>query len=306
MHQLISARYAENLDWLAEVPPDFEVHIYNKGAPVTSQPAVARAARIFDRPNEGRESETYLTHVAKLQAAPQSEDGSYVVFAQGDPFEHSPDFLALLRAWPDWQPIQPLSWRWKTRRDIPPARVLARETACFVDGLRVRPELFSLQSWTPLGFHDVGTFWLQETYRQVHGLPDGTNIAAHFLAMCDLPALAAQADSHLLGRFAYGAVFAARTSQLRAVPPEGLAAMRRASLGHEVYGYVLERMWLHLFGLEFILPAPLGDIQAGPFPAGPSFVPPDRTSPGMRRVRKIVQKAGRLVRQAATIAGTGK
>ena len=299
MHQLVIARYAENLDWLAEVPEDFEVHVYKKGAPVTSQAAIARA-RITDRPNEGRESETYLTHAANLSAETLDGADPYVVFAQGDPFEHSPDFLGLLRAWRAWEPVQPLSWRWKVKRDIPPAAVLARETGGFVEGFRVRPELFSLQSWTPLGFHDVGTFWLQETYRQIHGLPDGSNIAAHFLAMCGLPHLAAQADAHLLGRLSYGAVFAAKRSRLAAVPAQAVMDLRRAALGHEVYGYVLERMWLHVFGMPFILPAllPPAPIAASPAPsAGPAFVAPDRTSPARRRVNKLLRKAGGIVRQ---------
>ncbi len=300
MHQLIIARYAEKLDWLADVPPEFEVHVYNKGAPVTAPAVLARAARVSQRRNEGRESETYLFHTACLPSVPTAKKPAdpFVVFAQGDPFEHSPDFLALLAAWGAWADVQPLSWRWKTRRDIPPAAVLARETGGFVEGLRVRPELFSLQSWTPLGFHDVGTFWLQETYRQIHGLPDGTNIAAHFLAMCGLINLAAQADSHLLGRFSYGAVFAARRSLVRAVPAEALANLRRAALGHEVYGYVLERLWLHLFGLPFTQPALLPARPPAPAEAavaGPAFVPPDRTSPGRKRVRKLVGRVGKLV-----------
>ena len=300
MHQLVIARYAENLDWLDRVPPEFEVHVYNKGAPITSAAAVARATRISSRPNEGRESETYLFHTASLASVPTAKKPAdpFVVFAQGDPFEHSPDFLALLGAWGAWADVQPLSWRWKVRRDIPPASVLARETGGFVEGLRVRPELFSLQSWTPLGFHDVGTFWLQETYRQVHGLPDGTNIAAHFLAMCGLGNLAAQADANLLGRFSYGAVFAARRSHIRAVPAEALAKLRRAALGHEVYGYVLERLWLHLFGLPFTQPALLPVRAPAAFEhsfAGPAFVPPDRTSPGRKRVRKLVGRMGKLM-----------
>ena len=297
MHHLVIARYAEDLDWLAGVSPEFEVHVYNKGAPVTSRAAIARASSITDRPNEGRESETYLTHVAGLQAEAPGDlhDDSYVVFAQGDPFEHSPDFLALLRAWRSWDAVQPLSWRWKTRRDIPPKLVLDRETGGFVDGLRVRPELFSLQSWTPLGFHDVGTFWLQETYRRVHDLPDGSNIAAHFLAMCGLPDLAAQADRHLLGRFSYGAVFAAKRRGL-VLPQQSLADLRRASLGHEVYGYVLERLWLHLFGMGFLLPAALPPVPAGTAaPAGPVFVPPDRRSPARKRLAKLARKLGGLI-----------
>ncbi len=296
MHQLVIARYTESLDWLTDVPPDIEVIVYNKGPAVTSDAVQARAS-IVRRANQGRESETYLAHVLGLRQADGSQDDDFVVFAQGDPFEHSPDFLDLLRATHRWADVQPLSWRWKTKRNIPPAHVLARETGAFMDGLRVRPELFSLQSWTPLGFHDVGTFWLQETYRSVHGLPDGTNIAAHFLAMCGMPALAAQADAHLLGRFSYGAVFAARRSRLMTVSEAALANLRRASLGHEVYGYVLERMWLHVFGMGFILPAllPDGEAREAAPPDGPAFVPPDLSTPRLKKVRRLVQRVRKFV-----------
>jgi hypothetical protein len=289
MNQLVIARYAEDLAWLAEVPPGFEIHIYNKGAPIRSDAVIARAASIAERPNEGRESETYLTHVADLTGADRGTEDDFVVFAQGDPFEHSPDFLALLHGWQKWDDVQPLSWRWRVTRDIPPAGVLARETGGFIDGLRVRPELFSLQSWTPLGFHDVGTFWLQDTYRKVHNLEDGSNIAAHFLAMCGLPDLARQAEAHLLGRFSYGAVFAARRSRLAQVPEGALANLRQASLSHEVYGYVLERMWLHLFGAAFILPAPVAE-SAPMVPPTESFVPPDCTPPRQRRLKKLAHR----------------
>ena len=294
MPQLVIARYSESLEWLTKVPPEFEVVVYNKGSAVTSD-AVAARASIVGRPNRGRESETYLSHVLALRQDGGNQEDDFVVFAQGDPFEHSPDFLDLLRATHRWADVQPLSWRWKVKRDIPPAHVLAHETGAFLDGLRVRPELFSLQSWTPLGFHDVGTLWLQETYRRVHGLPEGSNIAAHFLAMCGLPALAAQADGHLLGRFAYGAVFAARRSRLMTVSEAALANLRRASLGHEVYGYVLERMWLHLFGMGFTLPALLRDGEAtATLPEGPAFVPPDPSTPAMKKMRKLVGRVRKI------------
>ena len=297
MHQLVIARYAERLDWLADVPPDFEIHVYNKGAPITANALRARAASLTERPNQGPEAETYLTHVLGLRQVPGGQGDDFVVFSQGDPFEHSPDFLRLLGAVRSWEDVQPLSWRWKVRRNIPPARVRARETGAFIGGLRVRPELFSLQSWSPLGFHDVGTFWLQETYRSVHALPDGSNIAAHFLAMCGLPSLAAQADAHLLGSFSYGAVFAARRSRLLTVPEAALASLRRASLGHEVYGYVLERLWLHLFGAGFVLPALLPEGAAGTagMPDGPAFVPADMSTPGQKKMRKLVRKVRQIV-----------
>ena len=93
-------------------------------------------------------------------------------------------------------------------------------------------------------------------------------------------------------------MFAAKTSRLLGMPAPALAQLRRTALGHEVYGYVLERMWLHLFGMEFLLPALLPETAAPVpvVPPGPIFVPLDRTSPGRRKLNKAVRKIGRLVR----------
>ena len=295
MNDLVVARYAEDLDWIAEVPAEFRVHIYNKGAPITSRAVIARAARVVERENVGREAETYLTHV---EMAERASEGGYTVFTQGDPFEHSPDFIALLRAWEGWGEVQPLSWRWRVKRDIPPAAVLDRERAGFIAGLRVRPELFSLVTWSPLGFYDVGTQWLDETYREVHRLGSGTNIASHFLRKCGFDDLACRADAHLLGQFSYGALFAVRQSRLAAVQGERLDLLRRAALGHEAYGYVIERLWLHLFGAEFVLPLPADGPLAGAEERHPDerglFVPPDRTSKKVRRFKKVARRVGRL------------
>jgi hypothetical protein len=300
MHRIVIARYAESLDWITQVPGTFEILITNKGAPIVSE-AVRSRARITDRPNVGREGETYLNHIASAQLEPARDDaaGGYTVFTQGDPFEHSPDFLALLDHTAHWQDVQPLSWRWKIARDIPPTAILERETGAFIRGLRVRPEQFSLTSWAPLGFDDAGTQWLNATYHRLHGLPDGSNIAAHFLDLCGLPSLALAAHAHLLGQFAYGAVFAVRTNLLARVPPEALACLCEATCAHSVYGYVLERLWLHLFGVPFLLPLDSVPAEAAMLPshAPRTFQRPE--SAHVVRRQKIVRLARRLGRLVA-------
>jgi len=290
MHNLVIARYSEKLDWVTQIPPPFSVVIANKGAPVEN-PAILKRAKIVERPNTGREGETYLWHIAETQAPP----GGFTIFAQGDPFEHSPDFLQLLTHTAEWQDIQPLSWRWKIARDIPPAAILQRETAAFIQGLRIRPELFSLSTWAPPGFDDPGAQWLNSTYRRLHNLPEGANVAAHFLNLCGLPVLAGQAAQHRLGQFAYGAVFAARTELLHQVPPEALERLRQACCAHSVYGYVLERLWLHLLGQAFLLPIAT-DKPEPVSPAG-DFLPPESQSALNR------QKLTRLARRLKTLAG---
>jgi len=82
--RLVVAAYREDLAWLAEVP--YEVIVYHKGANCpTGVPCV-------DLPNEKREAGSYLYHVVTEwdRLAPLT------VFCQGNPFEHSPDFLERL------------------------------------------------------------------------------------------------------------------------------------------------------------------------------------------------------------------
>ena len=249
INDLVIARYNEPLEWVQLVPPGFRIHIYNKGEPITSKPVQMRA-HVTDCRNAGRESETYLTHM--LEHAPGS--GDFTVFSQGDPFEHSPDFLELLDRIQEWQPIQPLSWCWKDSANIPPPALLRTDKAA--RPLRVRPELFSLATWNPIQFIDVGAARTGHAYRTVCRLPEGTNLASHFFASCGLADLAERAADFLVGRFSYGAIFAVDNHLIAELPAAALCRMREAALGPACYGYVIERIWLHLFGEPFALPAP--------------------------------------------------
>ncbi len=245
--EIVIARYAENLDWVREIPPGFDVVIYNKGAEITSPAVLKRAQRVVPLKNSGRESDTFLRHMLAKQ---QFTDG-YTVFLQGGPFEHSPDLLGLLRSSQHWKELQPLSWRWLASRQLPPPHVLASDTGGFVDGLRVRPEPFSLHTWGQLQFFDSGTKWLSTAYREQHGCPEGINVAAHFLNRCEWTELADRADRHLVGSFSYGALFAVRQHKLQHLPRRSLELALEAANSHEIYGYVLERLWLHMLGEPF-------------------------------------------------------
>lgn len=248
-NEIVIARYNEDLEWIAGIPDDFTVIIYNKGAAITSVRAVARADEIVTLSNSGRESDTILRHIlGKTEFA----DG-FTVFLQGDPFEHSPDIIALLRNWRFWDDVQPLSWQWVTSTKLPPSEVLSRETATFINQARVRPELFSLSTWGQLQFFDPGSKVMGSWYRHVHQLPDGINIASHFLRRCAWPELAEQAERHLVGKFAYGALFAVRQRRLPELPRQSLEYALQAANAHKVYGYILERLWLHMCGEPFLL-----------------------------------------------------
>ena len=251
LSEIVIARYCEELEWITRIPAGFSVTVYNKGPEIISPPVLARVNRLETLPNNGRESDTFLRHI--LGQRPLATD--YTVFLQGDPFEHSPDLIDLLNARPSWQDLQPLSWRWLSGKNIPPADLLERETDYYVAGSRVRPELFSLATWGPIQFSDSGTGRTGAEYRELHGLPNGVNIAAHFLRRCEWNELAAQAEANLVGCFSYGALLAVKTGSLAALPRRSLELALEAANAHHMYGYVLERLWLHMFGQPFLLPA---------------------------------------------------
>jgi hypothetical protein len=82
--ELVIARCREDLSWLGRVPRGVRVSVYDKGG------GIAGATPL---PNVGRESHTYLWHIARRYEtlAPLT------VFAQGKPFDHVPEFHACLR-----------------------------------------------------------------------------------------------------------------------------------------------------------------------------------------------------------------
>ena len=252
MNRIVLARYSEPLDWIKLIPDDFEVIIYNKGDKIDVPAVLQRATRIIDRPNQGRESETYLNH---MLTDVRNDDG-FTVYAQAGPFEHSPDFISLLHTWKNWDDLQAMSWQWLAQKEVPPTLLLSQYESSLFGRPRVRLERFSLLTWGPIDFIDQGAWGMGNVYRGIHGgLPAGTNIASHFFNLAGLQDLAAEAERHTVGVFSYGAIFAVRNNRVLSVPAEALEKLRSLSIsGVTVYGYILERLWLHLFGEKFVLP----------------------------------------------------
>jgi hypothetical protein len=279
--EVVIARYSEDLDWVENVPDRFSVIIYNKGPAITSRAALKRADAVVPLRNVGRESDTFFRHIVNKA---EFSDG-YTVFLQGDPFEHSPDIIKLLNASALWQDLQPLSWGWRSSKALPPPNILAQETNCFLEGGRVRPEIFSLSNWEQLQFCDLGARLIGERYRELHELPEGVNIAGHFLRRCEWTDLAEQAERHVVGRFSYGALFAVRQNKIPDLPRRCVELALEAANNDGIYGYVLERLWLHMFGEPFLLPALSAASHHEDLDALPSrFVPQFEKRPLRQRI----------------------
>lgn len=248
---LVIARYQENLDWLSEIPDGVRVTVYDKGANERSgeEELPERIDRYVRRRNVGREADTFLYHIFKEREHADPE--GFTVFCQGDPFEHSPDLLKLIEHRDEWAEIQPLTIRWKVKEDIPPAWLIKEGTGEHVAGIPIRTELFSLHTWMAYHYQDSNILHFAHSYRSGHGLPNGANIAEHFLRSVGWEELAAEAEEADFGQFAYGAIFAVRNERLQRIPEDVLKRMLIVSQSHMIYAWFFERLWLHLFGLPF-------------------------------------------------------
>ncbi len=258
---LVVARYSEDLEWLSEVPLEFKVMVYNKGMLIESLSALERMDAYEERDNLGRESETYLHHILSHR----EDDSEWTVFCQGNPFDHSPDFLDLLHQRAEWQDVQALSCQYQPENDIPPAYLADRQTGECIGESRVRSETYSLHLWSATRYHDAGSFGHQREYAKIYDLEGGRNMAAHFLSLAGLPVLAESADQADCGTFAYGAIFAVRTRLLATLSDEVLRRLSELACDHPVHGYVMERLWLHLFGRPFLI---LEALQEGKLARG--------------------------------------
>ena len=94
--RLVVARYKEDLRWLRRVPSGISVMVFNKGLDPALPVGFPGQREVSIRPlsNIGREAHSYLTYLI------ENWDGlsDVMVFSQGHPFDHAPDFHDRLRA----------------------------------------------------------------------------------------------------------------------------------------------------------------------------------------------------------------
>jgi hypothetical protein len=250
MDKIVVARYSEKVDWLVPLCDEFEIYLYNKGQPFDIP--FHKNLKLIQLPNVGRETDTYFHHI---QTAKFEDDNSRVIFTQGDPFEHSPDFLKLLEVREKWADIQTLSCQWIADNHIPPKLLIELECNEFIDNLKIRSEFFSLKTWAPVAFFDQGAWGIGIDYKKRHYLPDGINIAAHFFQLMGLDEYAESSIDKDLGVFSYGGIFSVKTNMVNELKNRlgnRIAIMRLLASADKNYGYLFERCWLHLFGKDFI------------------------------------------------------
>lgn len=274
MPHLVIARCEESLDWLRDLPAAWRVTVFNAGALLDPEEV--------GRPLEVHPSVPGLSPAAMradavlrtlLVSATAPSPGGVTVFAPADPFAFAPDFLDLLDQHQHFAAVQPLSvgtgWH---------AALAQTDPRDWVGDLAVRAERYALASLVPLAGADDSALRAGRTYRRKHGLPEGSALMAHFLRLAGLNGLAACAGTADVGLYAHGAMFAVGAQALgtaaATVAPQ-LDTLRTLVRADQNYPELLERCWLHLFGLPFVS---LGGL------ARPVSIPQGASAPAMSRV----------------------
>lgn len=83
--ELVVTRHSESLNWLAQVDPQVQVTVFNRGTPLPMD--------AVDVPNVGRDGRTLVGFICDNY----DDLADVTFFAQGNPFDHSPDFVPRLK-----------------------------------------------------------------------------------------------------------------------------------------------------------------------------------------------------------------
>jgi hypothetical protein len=275
--RLVVARYNEDLSWLAAVPEFFLITVYDKGPrsggggkqqhPYRSRcnhnnvlripEAVADRTTVVPLPNVGREADTYLKHIISTYEDGE-DDADWTIFTQGDPFDHSPDFLDLLQRQAIdayMRPVQPLSDRWDTEHHVPPCCILERYHSGRerLLGKKVSAHPFSSHTLDTIRFFDNGSRAMRDDTLRYFNIGPGTNIIEHVLKSCGVDTKRDRIGS--VSYLCFGAIVAVHREGLRRHSLDIYRNLEKYNLEHAfIGGYIMERCWLTLFGFR-----PLGD-----------------------------------------------
>lgn len=291
MLTFVIARFEEDIGWVNQLHAEARIYLYNKGPAI--EPGVLRRddVQVVALKDAGRQSGTYLQHLMTRFDAGAADD--FTVFTGGDPFACAPHFLDLVEVPQRWRDVQPLALQRPAGTGIPPARLAEEDQRDWIDDIPVRPERFSLGTWAPLAFDDAAAREIGNAYRQKHVLPEGSNLARHFLEFVGLDELAARAAAADIGVFSYGAIFAVRNHRIASFLQSGrrhLEKMEILARADLACGGIYEHLWLHLFGEPFIalsaLSAGATTVTAAPVPA--------RSNPQLRHAAYVAGSAGRI------------
>lgn len=240
---VVVARYEESVQWV-EAYSDISV-VYNKGPSQITVPNLPCASSVR-MVNIGREGHTYLFHIiAKYESL-----AKHIVFTQADPFPHNPSILCAIDAIERTDPIQPLGYIYS--HTIPSKELvdLAGKTTEYGLQYLVADINKNLQIVGPVPFNDEGInqFILNHIY-----------IYPNQAEMSMVDAFLERADFKLPNTntipFSFSGLFKVTSDIIQKHSIETyvklIDELVRIHPQGGLNGYILERLWLYIFGWSY-------------------------------------------------------
>ena len=238
---IVVARYEEDVQW-TEAYSDI-CTLYNKGSskPNAALPFVIRLE------NTGREGHTYLYHIISNYESLSAN----LVFTQADPFPHNPTILCAIDAIDQTCSIQPLGYIYSDT--IPSKEVIRASEKLTEYGLNYMVTKINrdLQIVSPVAFDDKGINEFIEDHKYIYPRQAHMSLVNAFLDRCKFPLYASEIFDSLIP-FSFAGLFKVNREVVRVHSKETYAnILRELTLIHPqggLNGYILERVWLYIFG----------------------------------------------------------
>lgn len=269
---IVIARYKEeNIDWILDIPKEFNIYIYNKGENLSKTfldklKSKFPTYKLENLKNVGRESDTYLNYIIKNYNNLQD----LIIFCQAEPHIHSPDFSKLLENYKDFEDFQALTDRFRTDVNIPPKEYLEQENVKkkYLNGYRCAAVLFNLYDLLTISYKDIiyismlneslaelGILKKQKN-KTIRELKDeiAQNPQAYkspiklFLEKCDITLKYNNGEFPAIYYYCLGACFGVKKHRILQNSLKSYQKMKDINLTHKVFGCLLERSWAIIFG----------------------------------------------------------
>lgn len=240
-NELVVSLYREDYSWIPSVLDTGRVDsvvVYNKGGRNLSFDD--SRIRVVNLPNVGREGETFLHHIIhNWSSIPQG-----IWFAQGAPFDHSPDFVSLVGAVDAYghEPYWSMSHRFKETAGVPPNHLVSIMDAYHVGDLRCANYFVrDMQLVGHCSFLDNGICGNIHRFKDKYRTNDTFGYLSKRLGIA-LPGP--------ITDFSYGACFYTQGGCIRRHPKWVYEELRNFLLESNdqgaFQGYILERFWPYL------------------------------------------------------------
>lgn len=236
---LVVARYKENLEWINHL--DTKYIVYNKG---NNDLDYLNPININIIPNIGYEAYVYLKYIVdNYNNLPDQ-----IIFTQGNPFDHSPQFLDLVNLYhDDFSDIQPLTLHYKSD---PKYDVLKNQKPdiCFGD-MPVHIEYYDneYQYIQNIPYINNGTKYVFKYLRNffnhndiVKGIMDFVNIKPRFVVI----------------PFCFAAIFSVSKHKILSYPKDFYVNLlikclylnKKTKNSDKIFAWIMEYSWMEIFG----------------------------------------------------------